>query len=139
MIEDTNTLYEDVNQCIQNSENDVKNTVVPLSKIEAKALLEKQDQVINDLEQEKSIFENEAKMIHTQILQLQDYNRMNGKPAELSLPSEKQQTKESLLWLYSLKRIISHSVGIMDIKADQSYSLIQFKDKFIFSTSISYF
>ena len=67
MIEDTNALYEDVNQCIQNSENDVKNTVVPLSKIEAKALLEKQDQVINDLEQEKSIFENEAKMIHTQI------------------------------------------------------------------------
>ena len=139
MIEDTNALYEDVNQCIQNSENDVKNTVVPLSKIDAKALLEKQDQVINDLEQEKSIFENEAKMIHTQILQLQDYNRMNGKPAELSLPSEKQQTKESLLWLYSLKRIISHSVGIMDIKADQSYSLIQFKDKFIFSTYISYF
>ena len=139
MIEDTNALYEDLNQCIQNSENDVKNTVVPLSKIEAKALLEKQDQVINDLEQEKSIFENEAKMIHTQILQLQDYNRMNGKPAELSLPSEKQQTKESLLWLYSLKRIISHSVGIMDIKADQSYSLIQFKDKFIFSTYISYF
>ena len=139
MIEDTNALYEDVNQCIQNSENDVKNTVVPLSKIEAKALLEKQDQVINDLEQEKSIFENESKMIHTQILQLQDYNRMNGKPAELSLPSEKQQTKESLLWLYSLKRIISHSVGIMDIKADQSYSLIQFKDKFIFSTYISYF
>ena len=139
MIEDTNALYEDVNQCIQNSENDVKNTVVPLSKIEAKALLEKQDQVINDLEQEKSIFENEAKMIHTQILQLQDYNRMNGKPAELSLPSEKQQTKESLLWLYSLKRIISHSVGIMDIKADQSYSLIQFKDKFIFSTYISYY
>ena len=139
MIIDTNALYEDVSRCIQNSENDVKNTVVPLSKIEAKALLEKQDQVINDLEQEKSIFENEAKMIHTQILQLQDYNRMNGKPAELSLPSEKQQTKESLLWLYSLKRIISHSVGIVDIKEDQSYSLIQFKDKFIFSTYISYF
>ena len=62
MIEDTNALYEDVNQCIQNSENDVKNTVVPLSKIEAKALLEKQDQVINDLEQEKSIFENEIRL-----------------------------------------------------------------------------
>ena len=139
MIEDTNALYEDVNQCIQNSENDVKNTVVPLSKIEAKALLEKQDQVINDLEQEKSIFENEAKMIHTQILQLQDYNRMNGKPAEISLPSEKQQTKESLLWLYSLKRIISHSVGIVDIRADQNYSFIQFKDKFSYSWLISHF
>ena len=138
MIIDTNALYEDVSRCIQNSENDVKNTVVPLSKIEAKALLEKQDQVINDLEQEKSIFENEAKMIHTQILQLQDYNRMNGKPAEISLPSEKQQTKESLLWLYSLKRIISHSVGIVDIRADQSYSFIQFKDKFYYSWLISH-
>ena len=78
-------------------------------------------------------------MIHTQILQLQDYNRMNGKPAEISLPSEKQQTKESLLWLYSLKRIISHSVGIVDIRADQNYSFIQFKDKFSYSWLISHF
>ena len=118
VIETTNILYNDVENCVKGCEDEIRNYQIPLSKKEAEAMLEKQDIVIKDLQEEISFYQKRAEDIKKRISVLQEARRREGTPVNVVSSTERESTKEKLLWLYSLKRIISHSVGIIDIKTE---------------------
>ena len=118
VIENTNNLYSDVENCVKGCEEEIRNYQIPLSKKEAEAMLEKQDIVINDLQNEIASYKKRAEDIKKRISILQETRRNEGKQAEIVSVNQRESTKEKLLWLYSLKRIIGHSVGITEIQTE---------------------
>ena len=130
VIEDTNVLYEDVIACVNENENNAKSTVIPLSRKEAEIMLQKQDLVINDLQSEIGYYQRMSENISSEIVALQEKNRqLDKQPAQITL-KERESTRDSLLWLYSLKRIVNHTVGIQDISSENSIVQVQFSKGF---------
>lgn len=114
VIQETNMLYDDVMTCVSGCETDIQNSVIPLSKKEAEIMLEKQDIVIDGLQKEIQCYQQRSRELAAKIEGLRKKN--NTPPSEPVVTfEERETTKNTLLWLYSLKRIVGHSVGISDI------------------------
>ena len=124
LVAKTASLYDDVESCVQNCESDAKNTEVPLTSSEARTMLSKQETVIRDLQDEIEVYTNRSEELAKKIAALQA-QKQDSHPTESTCD---ESTRQSLLWLYSLKRIIHHSVGISDIQANANTVNITFKN-----------
>ena len=49
LVRMTDSLFQEVKNCVEDCKSDVKNTVVPLSSAEARMILGKQNQVLKEL------------------------------------------------------------------------------------------
>ena len=117
VINETDKLYEQVEVFVESCESDIKNSIVPLSVKEAQGILDKQYVVMKDLQQEVAEYQTRTEELKEKIALLQKRNEeMGTQPAPVN-SADRESIHQSLLWLYSLKRIINHSIGIMEIQA----------------------
>ena len=59
---------------------------------------------------------------------LQAENEAKGVPSPLVNLEDRSATHKSLLWLYSLKRIMRHSFGLFDIQSEGKNISMTFED-----------
>lgn len=126
VISETDKLYEQVEVFVESCESDIKNSIVPLSVKEAQGILDKQYVVMKDLQQEVAEYQTRAEELKEKISVLQKRNEeMGNQPAPVN-SADRESIHQSLLWLYSLKRIINHSIGIMEIQARDTMVRVTF-------------
>lgn len=126
VISETDKLYEQVEVFVESCESDIKNSIVPLSVKEAQGILDKQYMVMKDLQQEVTEYQTRAEELKEKIALLQKRNEeMGTQPAPVN-SADRESIHQSLLWLYSLKRIINHSIGIMEIQARDTMVRVTF-------------
>ena len=126
MINETDKLYEQVEVFVESCESDIKNSVVPLTIKEAQAILDKQDIVIKDLQREVAEYNIRTEELKEKIALLQKRNEEMGKEATPVNSADRDSIHQSLLWLYSLKRIVNHSIGIVEIQAGDTMVRVTF-------------
>ena len=126
MINETDKLYEQVEVFVESCESDIKNSVVPLTIKEAQAILDKQDIVIKDLQREVMEYNTRTEELKEKIALLQKRNEEMGKETTPVNSADRDSIHQSLLWLYSLKRIVNHSIGIVEIQAGDTMVRVTF-------------
>ena len=124
LIDTANSLFVDIDSCIQSCENDVKTTFIPMSSSEANMMLDKQNQIMGALKDE--IVEEE---LSSKIAQLEAKRESLGESPEPENAVQSESIRKNLLWLYSLKRILTHTVGITDMQTDNGTVKVSFKNQ----------
>ena len=112
------SLSEEVQKSQENCESDSMSTVIPQTIREGKAILQQQDEVIRGLTEEKENYERRYKEYSRQVEEMKKEREMSGKQPVLVNLEDNTRVHNLLLKLYSLKRIIRNSFGIVDITQD---------------------
>ena len=128
MINTVTSLYTEVKQSEENCGSDIQNTVTPLSEKEAEVILAKQSATIASLTAEKGTYEKRCQELEARLQTLQAENEAKGVPSPLVNLEDRSATHKSLLWLYSLKRIMRHSFGLFDIQSEGKNISMTFED-----------
>lgn len=115
-------------QSEENCGSDIQNTVIPLSEKEAEVILAKQNATITSLTAEKATYERRCQELEARLQNLQAENEAKGIPSPLVNLDDRAATHKSLLWLYSLKRIMRHSFGLFDIQSEGKHIKMTFED-----------
>ena len=136
VINETDKLYEQVEVFVESCESDIKNSVVPLTIKEAQAILDKQDIVIKDLQREVAEYNTRTEELKEKIALLQKRNEEMGKEATPVNSADRDSIHQSLLWLYSLKRIVNHSIGIVEIQAGDTMVRVTFTGGIVLTVTI---
>ena len=126
------SLYDEVKQSEENCGSDIQNAVIPLSEKEADVLIGKQQSTIASLIAEKKTYESRCKELETRLSQLEEETKEQGVPSPLIDLEQRASIHKSLLWLYSLKRIMRHSFGIFDVQSEGNQTIMKFDDGFGF-------
>ena len=121
------SLYEEVKQSEENCGSDIQNTI-PLSEKEAEVLIAKQQSTIASLMAEKKTYEASCKDLGMRLSQLEEETKEQGVPSPLVDLEQRASVHKSLLWLYSLKRIMRHSLGIFDVQSEGNQTIMKFDD-----------
>ena len=124
------SLYEEVKQSEENCGSDIQNTI-PLSEKEAEVLIAKQQSTIASLMAEKKTYEASSKDLGMRLSQLEEETKGQGVPSPLVDLEQRASVHKSLLWLYSLKRIMRHSLGIIDVQSDGNQTIMKFDDGWV--------
>ena len=128
LIRTVTLLYNDVKLSVEGCDSDIRNTMIPLSEKEAEVILAKQNATIASLKAEKGTYEKRCQELETRLQTLQAENKAKGIPSPLATLECRAATHKSLLWLYSLKRIMRHSFGLFDIQSEGKNTNITFED-----------
>lgn len=123
------SLYEEVKQSEENCGSDIQNTI-PLSEKEAEVLIAKQQSTIASLMAEKKTYEASCKDLGMRLSQLEE-TKEQGVPSPLVDLEQRASVHKSLLWLYSLKRIMRHSLGIFDVQSEGNQTIMKFDDGWV--------
>lgn len=102
LVRMTDSLFQEVKNCVEDCKSDVKNTVVPLSSAEARMILGKQNQVLKELNDQILIYQKRADDLRKKIEQLQEKRRLNGESPDPVILQESESTRKNLQWLYCL-------------------------------------
>ena len=109
------SLYDEVQKSQDNCETDSMSTVIPQTVREGKAILQQQDEVIQGLTEEKESYERRYKEYSRLVEEMKREREASGKQSVLVNLEDNTRVHNHLLKLYSLKRIIRNSFGIVDI------------------------
>ena len=63
--------------------------------------------------------------------QLEEETKEQGVPSPLVDLEQRASVHKSLLWLYSLKRIMRHSLGIFDVQSEGNQTIMKFDDGWV--------
>lgn len=129
------SLYEEVKQSEENCGSAIQNMVIPLYAKEASMLIRKQESTIASLSAEKERYESRCKELEMRLSQLEEETKEQGVPSPLVELEQRASVHKSLLWLYSLKRIIRHSFGIFDVQSEGNQIIMKFDDGLVFRIS----
>ena len=126
------SLYEEVKQSVENNESAIHNMVIPLFAKEADMLIKKQESLIASLTTEKESYEGRCKGLEMRLSQLEEETKEQGVPSPLMELEQRASVHKSLLWLYSLKRIMQHSFGIRDVQSEGNQITMKFDNGLVF-------
>ena len=129
LVRMTDSLFQEVKNCVEDCKSDVKNTVVPLSSAEARMILGKQNQVLKELNDQILIYQKRADDLRKKIEQLQEKRRLNGESPDPVILQESESTRKNLQWLYCLRRILANTIGIEEMRNDSGVVIVVFKNQ----------
>ena len=109
------SLYDEVQKSQDSCEADSMSTVIPQTVREGKAIIQQQDEVIQGLTEEKESYERRYKEYSRLVEEMKRERETSGKQPMLVNLEDNTRVHNQLLKLYSLKRIIRNSFGIVDI------------------------
>ena len=82
LIDTANSLFVDIDSCIQSCENDVKTTFIPMSSSEANMMLDKQNQIMGALKDEIVEYQKRSEELSSKIAQLEAKRESLGESPE---------------------------------------------------------
>ena len=115
LLEIVTSLYDEVQKSHDSCESESMSVVIPQTVREGKAILQQQDEVIRGLTEEKENYERRYQEYSRLVEEMKKEREASGKQPELVNLEDNTRVHNQLLKLYSLKRIIRNSFGIVDI------------------------
>lgn len=119
-------LYNEVQASLENYDQDTQSTDVPQTIQEGEAILKQKETIIAGLVREKEDYERHQKDLDRRIRSLMVEQQANGVNPTLVNLEDNTRINNDLLKLYSFKRIIRNSFGIVDISQDGDHIEIEF-------------
>ena len=119
-------LYNEVQASQENYDQDAQSTDVPQTIQEGEAILKQKETIIAGLVREKEDYERHQKDLDRRIRSLMVEQQANGVNPTLVNLEDNTRINNDLLKLYSFKRIIRNSFGIVDISQDGDHIEIEF-------------
>lgn len=119
-------LYNEVQASQENYDQDTQSTDIPQTVQEGEAILKQKETIIAGLVREKEDYERHQKDLDRRIRSLMVEQQANGMNPTLVNLEDNTQINNDLLKLYSFKRIIRNSFGIVDISQEGDHIEIEF-------------